>query len=148
MGDRFKKVVVFMMAFLLGFSFSTKAQENVRFPEYEEFKMVVDIQGDTVKLTCLKGCAWKELSFVQPYALKGQAINEYGLTMVDHLNQLKKGDNYADFLLTIKRNSNELVISGLKGMYWKSLIINCPDKGCLEVLSEKGTQVQFRNTGY
>ena len=140
--------ILWAITLLLGFSFTCRAQENVRIPEYTKFKMVVDIKGDTVKLKCLKGCAWKELSFVQPYALKGQAINEYGMTVVDNLNVLKQGDDYADFLLTIKRNANELVISGLKGMHWKSLIINCPDAGCNEILSERGTEIQLKKAGY
>jgi len=98
---------------------------------------MVKVDGDTIKLRCLDGCAWQELSFVQPYTLKGQAINQYGMTTIGSLNQLKMDDKFADFVLTLKRDGNELIIKGNEGVDWESLIIPC-GQGCTEYISEKG----------
>ena len=116
------------------------AQENSKRLEYKHFKIFVQVIGDSVKLSCMDGCAWKELSFYSKYNLQAQAINQYGLTRTNNLNLLNKDEMLADFMISIQRNSTELVIKGIEGMQWESLIIPCTENGCQRFIDEKNTE--------
>jgi len=139
--------IVLSLILLVSFNLQSTAQENIRRPQYKHFKIVAEIKGDTITLRCLDGCAWQELSFVPSYSLKGQAVNQYGLTKLDNLNELKEDKEFADFLLTINRKGTELIIKGNKGVHWESLIIPC-NEGCQEFISEKGFKSQTTQPGY
>jgi len=140
MADNYLKLV-FTLVLLLSLNLQSNAQENKRRPIYEHFKIKVTLIGDTVKLSCKEGCAWQELSFSKPYALRGQAINQYGMTKVGNLNLLKKDDEFADFLLTINHQGDQLIIKGNKGVHWENLILPCVN-GCEEFVSERGTKTK------
>lgn len=131
-----KIVVAALVCF--GFSTQLSAQENTRRNDYKSFQIYIKVEADTIRLNCQEGCNWDSLSFVKPYDLNGQAINQFGLTKIDNLHLLKDDDGLADFLFVISQRNAELTLAGRKGVYWKSLTVPCPDEACEMYFDEVG----------
>src|SRR5690606_40051506 len=88
----------FLMLLFVLVTNSTIAQEK-KTVDSNDFKIIVEKTENGIKLQCVKGCAWKELSFkLNDY--QPQAINEFGMSELDK-TQSKQDINLADFLFTI-----------------------------------------------
>ena len=133
--------IVFALSLLVTMALQSNAQENVRRPIYNHFKISVAVVGDSIKLRCMEGCAWRELSFVKPFDLSGQSINQFGMTKVGHLNHLRQDNKLADFMITVKRTGDQLIVKGNSGVHWQNLILPC-SKGCEEFISERGARTK------
>jgi hypothetical protein len=83
------------------------------------FKVVVEKTDNGIKMQSVEGSAWVDLSFSinndQP-----QAIDEYGMTELNKISS-DKDSNLADFLFTITKTENEIVLKGIEGTTWTDL---------------------------
>ena len=69
---------------IIGFTISTVASvsyhnSNKSTAELSDFEITVQKTEDGIKLTCSKGCAWKELSYEKPAPDHIQKIDEFGM---------------------------------------------------------------------
>ena len=75
----------------------------------------------------LKGSAWVETSFkIKNYV--PQAIDEYGMTELKKVSS-KKDSNLADFLFTITRTEDGIVLKGIEGTAWSDLSFSLAENG-------------------
>jgi len=94
------------------------AQEK-KSTDLKDFKIVVEKTENGLKMESLKGSAWTELTFSinndQP-----QAIDEWGMTDLDKVST-NKDSNLADFLFTITKTEDGIVLKGIEGTAWSDL---------------------------
>ncbi|TCD28586.1 hypothetical protein EZ456_04135 [Pedobacter psychrodurus] len=100
----------------------------------QEFKMTIKNTDDGLEINGLKGSAWTKLRFtINNYRL--QAVDEYGMTEID------KSTGYdpklADFLFTIAKTEDGIILKGLKGTGWKELTFTLA-KGELQQVDQMG----------
>ncbi|MCZ4223246.1 hypothetical protein [Pedobacter rhodius] len=86
--------------------------------ELQEFKMTIRNTDKGLELQSLKGSAWTNLSFTinnhHP-----QAVDEYGMTEID--KSTGNDPKLADFLFTIAKTKDSVILKGVKGTAWKEL---------------------------
>jgi hypothetical protein len=87
--------------------------------ELTNFKLELTTTGNDVKIRSTEGSAWIDLAFStnkdQP-----QAINEYGMTTLDQASE-KHETNRPNYLFTVTKIKNEIVLAGIKGTAWTNL---------------------------
>ncbi|WP_157501418.1 hypothetical protein [Lewinella sp. 4G2] len=86
------------------FTITAKAQDA----EVASFKIDVQQSGESVELTCHRGCYWKNLSFNLD-------------THVDANGMTDPEGNTRKYLFSFTRNGNEVVLKSLRGTAWKEL---------------------------
>lgn len=95
--------------------------------ELKEFKVIVEKTDNGIKMQSVKGSAWVKMAFrlnnYQP-----QAIDEYGMTELKK-NSLDKDANLADFLFTISKTENGIVLKGIEGTAWTDLTFSLDENG-------------------
>ncbi|MCG8319187.1 MAG: hypothetical protein MI921_06770 [Cytophagales bacterium] len=72
-----------------------------------------------IKLTSTEGSAWIDLAFSIDNDLP-QAIDEHGMTKTDKVSS-EKDANLADFLFTMTKTENGIVLQGIEGTAWTDL---------------------------
>ena len=96
-----------------------------------KFLILVETDGNNIKLTGLDGCAFKELTFsYRP----NQAISQYGMVSK---KQTKNGDG-EDFLFTVEKTSTGLNLIGIRGTAWKNLSFECTKGMCNQYINQNG----------
>ena len=105
-------------AFILSVSTELNAQEK-KSTELDNFKIIVETNNNIIKLTSSEGTAWINLSF-NKNNYQPQAIDEYGMTTLDKVSS-KKDSNLADFLFTITKTENIIILKGIEGTWWSEL---------------------------
>ncbi|MDP5229655.1 MAG: hypothetical protein NWQ38_04625 [Cellulophaga sp.] len=115
----FKKIVSSLFLAVLFFTTSTELVAQVGSNDLKSFKISIENTNDVIKLTSLEGSAWTDLSFSLK-AGKAQAIDEYGMTILNNVATLKD-DTLADYLFTITKNSTGIVLKGVEGTAWADL---------------------------
>ncbi len=91
----------------------------------EEFLINVGLSDTEINMTCQRGCAWTKLSFsTRP----GQpvAVDQYGMTNLSEESATSDQEAIADFLFTIERTDNGVLLRGIEGAAWKSLSFSLP----------------------
>lgn len=99
--------------------------------EISNFKIVVEKNGNQVRMKCKKGCAWKELEF----SLKknrSKMVDKFGVTSSN-----KKSNAEFSFLITNK--AKKLSLRSLKGTAWKGLEFSI-DKDQKRQINQFGVQ--------
>jgi len=87
-------------------------------PDLQEFKLTIKNTDKGLELQGLKGSAWTNLSFtLNNY--RPQAVDEYGMTDVE--KSQGKDPKLADFLFTIEKTKDGILLKGVKGTAWKEL---------------------------
>jgi len=86
--------------------------------ELQEFKMAIKKTDKGLELQGLKGSAWTNLSFTLNNH-RPQAVDEYGMTDVE--KSTGSDTKLADFLFTIEKTKNGILLKGIKGTAWKEL---------------------------
>ena len=108
-------LVTILVAFL---TFNLKAQEK-QSGTLENFQISIESTKNRIKLQSEEGSAWLSLSFniddYQPWA-----VNQFGMTKTDSSSS-KKESKLADYLFTISKNKDKIVLKGVKGTAWKDL---------------------------
>ncbi|HEA20635.1 hypothetical protein LCGC14_1636280 [marine sediment metagenome] len=116
--------------FVLTASSKFLAQEK-KSTDLKDFKIVVEKTENGIKMQSVEGSAWIDLSF----SLNNdrlQAIDEYGMTELDKISS-DKDANLADFLFTITRTENGIVLKGIEGTAWTDLSFSLPENGKREI---------------
>ena len=114
-----------VVVFALAVSSELIAQEKTE--DLKVFKIVIEKTNDGVKMKSLKGSAWVETSFkIKNYV--PQAIDEYGMTELKKVSS-KKDSNLADFLFTITRTEDGIVLKGIEGTAWSDLSFSLAENG-------------------
>ena len=94
------------------------AQEK-KSTDLKDFKIVVEKTDNGIKLTSTEGSAWVDLAFSIDDDLP-QAIDEHGMTKTDKVSS-EKDANLADFLFTITKTENGIILKGIEGTAWTDL---------------------------
>ena len=94
------------------------AQEK-KSTDLKDFKIVVEKTDNGIKLTSTEGSAWVDLAFSIDDDLP-QAIDEHGMTKTDKVSS-EKDANLADFLFTITKTENGIVLKGIEGTAWTDM---------------------------
>jgi len=106
---------LFILFLTLVFSCSTIGNSE----DLKPFKISIQKTEDGVELKGIEGTAWTDLSF----SLKNnqtQAVDEYGMTEVVNQNH-EKLEELSDFLFTVTKKENALLLKGIKGSDWTEL---------------------------
>ena len=90
------------------------------------FKIKIEKNDEEIKLQCLNGCSWKELTFTKNND-QPQAINEFGMTEPDKELLSGSDKNQAAFLFTITKTQKGIDLVGIKGTAWKKLQFSLPN---------------------
>ena len=117
---KFKKLITntLIAIFILTASSELIAQEK-KSDNLNSFKVVVEKTDNGIKMQSVEGSAWVDLSFsISNY--RPQAIDEYGMTELNKISS-DKDSNLADFLFTITKTENGIVLKGIKGTTWTDL---------------------------
>jgi arginine repressor len=124
----FRKTILILLIFtisLMGCS-SLKNTEQ-KSSKLKDFKVIVEKTDNGIKMQSVKGSAWVDLAFIlnnyQP-----QAIDEYGMTELEK-NSSDKDANLADFLFTISKTENGIVLKGIEGTAWTDLTFSLDENG-------------------
>ncbi|MFK5981595.1 MAG: hypothetical protein QM499_01680 [Flavobacteriaceae bacterium] len=116
----FRKLITnsLIAVFILTASSKLIAQEK-KSNGLKNFKVVVEKTDNGIKMQSVEGSAWIDLSFTTNND-KPQAIDEYGMTELNKISS-KKDSNLADFLFTITKTENGIVLKGIEGTAWTDL---------------------------
>ena len=112
-----------MALFLLTFSSILIGQEQQP-PTLMDFKIVIEKTENGIKMESPEGSAWKNLSFTIGYNIP-QAINQNGMTTLDSTSQ-PVDPNLANYLFTIAKTEDGIVLQGIEGTAWKTLTFSLP----------------------
>ena len=117
---KFKKLITntLIAIFILSASSELIAQEK-KSDNLNSFKVVVEKTNNGIKMQSVEGSAWVDLSFSISND-RPQAIDEYGMTELNKISS-DKDSNLADFLFTITKTENGIVLKGIKGTTWTDL---------------------------
>jgi len=107
-----------MAAFVLTASSELIAQEK-KADDLKSFKVVVEKTENGIKMQSIEGSAWVDLSFSINND-KPQAIDEYGMTELNKISS-DKDSNLTNFLFTITKTENGIVLKGIEGTAWTDL---------------------------
>ncbi len=102
------------------------------------FKILIESNVDGIKLIAKEGCAFTELYFTLAQD-KVEKFNQHGM-VIEENSEIKSEENISNFLITIKKSNEEIVLNGLKGTSWESLSFSCPELGCTQLIDENGMQ--------
>ena len=116
--------------FVLTASSKLIAQEKTS-TDLKDFKVVVEKTENGIKMQSVKGSAWIDLSFSLNND-RPQAIDEYGMTELNKISS-DKDSNLADFLFTITKTENGIVLKGIEGTAWSDLSFPLPENGKQEI---------------
>ena len=116
----FRKLITntLIAAFVLTASSELIAQEK-KADDLKSFKVVVEKTENGIKMQSIKGSAWVDLSFSINND-KPQAIDEYGMTELNKISS-DKDSNLTNFLFTITKTENGIVLKGIEGTAWTDL---------------------------
>lgn len=89
-----------------------------------DFKIIMEKTDDGIKMTCENGCAWKELTF-SINEFEWQTVDEYGMTEVNKSSSDKE-PKQAEFLFSLKKTKEEIILKGIEGTLWTDLSFSIP----------------------
>ena len=100
------------------------------------FQILVETTDTGIKLTGMKGCVWKELTFNLEMN-KPQAIDEDGMATLNSTNSVR-GSKLRTFLFTITKTIDGLSFEGIQGTAWKNLTFTFPQNKCYQIIDQNG----------
>jgi hypothetical protein len=111
-----KATVVAMFVMIFGSQTIVHGQSSA---DLQEFKITIELTDNGLQLHSDKGSAWIDLSFsIASGELR--AIDEYGMTEPGKVSTIKDS-KISDYLFTITRTKEGIVLNGLQGTAWKEL---------------------------
>jgi len=124
----FRKLITnsLIAVFVLTASSELIAQEK-KSNDLKNFKVVVEKTDNGIKMQSVEGSAWIDLSFSINND-RPQAIDEYGMTELNKISS-EKDSNLADFLFTITKTENGIVLKGIEGTAWTDLSFSLLENG-------------------
>ena len=124
----FKRLIpnLLIAVFVLTASCNLLAQEK-KSTDLKDFKVVVERTEIGIKMQSIEGSAQLNLTFsINNY--QPQAIDEYGMTELNKISS-NKDSNLADFLFTISKTENGIVLKGIEGTAWTDLSFSLAENG-------------------
>ena len=115
------------------------AQAQTAGSKLGNFKLLVATSGDTIKISCSEGCAFENLNFTAKPNTP-QAVDYYGMTEMKSTTGTKAGPG-KDFMFTVTRTGNGLKLTGIRGVAWEDLAVNCR-RECRKWVDENGAVVK------
>ena len=119
-----------ILVFLLMTSLKLTGQEK-KPVDLKDFKIIIENTEKGIKMQSSQGTAWLNLEFSilnnQP-----QAIDEYGMTNLTDLSAVKDAKR-ADFLFTISKIKNTIILKGIEGTAWTDLRFSLSENGKQEI---------------
>jgi hypothetical protein len=116
---------LFLLLFLAAATISCNSKKDIVKVSNDFRIRFVSVSTATVKLECTQGCAWKELSWTRSNGTP-QAINAYGMVMVDELNEpVNLKDDLPEFKFIVEPTDNGATLESLNGTAWKKLSFSC-----------------------
>jgi len=110
------------LAIALLFSINTTAQHDHKSTK-KDFTILVETTDNGIKMKCIRGCAWENLSF-SINGRNAQSVDQFGTFNAESKRQIAD-PKHLDFEFSIARKNNAFVLHGLKGTNWQTLnIIN------------------------
>jgi hypothetical protein len=124
----FKKLIKNVLIAILFLTASSEliAQEK-KLNDLNNFKIVLEKTDNGIKMQSIEGSAWIDLSFSINND-RPQAIDEYGMTELDKISP-EKDIRFTDFLFTITKTKNRIVLKGIEGTAWTDLSFSIPKNG-------------------
>ena len=84
------------------------------------FQLKMEKTTEGMKISCLEGCAWSELTFSKN-EYQSQIIDEYGMVDAKKKNPVKESDQLADFSISVIKTQEGIELKGEKGTAWTKL---------------------------
>lgn len=112
--------------FILKVCSESVAQEQSS-SDLKEFKITIERTDFGIKLQSDKGSAWRDLGFSISNN-KSQAIDEYGTTKLGEVSSLKD-PKLTDYLFTITKINEKIVLKSIEGTAWKELSFSLQKNG-------------------
>lgn len=132
-----------LMAFVTAFfvlALSTASMAQVQSSAgLSEFKISIERTDNGLKLHSFNGTAWINLSFRLANG-QPQLIDEYGMTEAGNTSA-HKDPALADFLFTITKTKNGMILTGMEGTAWKELSCSLPKNGRVVITQLGMTQL-------
>ncbi|QCK15186.1 hypothetical protein [Mangrovivirga cuniculi] len=107
----------FLFIFLINISLIAQKDNS----STNSFEIIIEKNGDEIKLECQKGCSWDRLHFTIAENVY-QKIDKNGMIGLRGDSSIS-GINYKKFLFAIAQSGNEIKLIGLSGMAWNELHI-------------------------
>ena len=120
--------------FVMTFRSESKAQEQTS-TNLKEFKITIERTENGLKMQSSKGSAWIDLSF-SLVNYKPQAIDEYGMTELGKVST-SKDPNIADYLFTITKTKDSILLTGIEGTAWEKLTFSL-EKNYKQLINQFG----------
>jgi len=115
-----------------------KVSPTIQNQELSNFKILIESTNGDIKLTGIKGCAFKELTF-KLNDENSQAVDQFGMSTLDRDKPLKD-KNLANFLFVLKKTKKGLALKGIEGTSWKELSFNSTENKCYQLIDQNGMQ--------
>ena len=118
--SKIKKTIQFLLftVFIVGVGTHMFAQEN-QSTDLKDFEIIIEQADRVIKMKCVKGCAWNELSFGITY-YDTKSVDEFGMTETNK-NSSIIDENLANFLFNLKITINGIKLEGVEGTAWTDL---------------------------
>ncbi|WP_104735446.1 M56 family metallopeptidase [Hanstruepera ponticola] len=139
-----KSIVLLPLLAILIYSFSTKKEviENSSnsVANSNTFTITIEKDNNELKLSCLEGCAWKELTFKDTQN-NSNIIDFYGVSS-------EKSDDNSDFAFIVESKNNGVNLKSLKGTAWTDLSFTLSSDG-KQVIDKNGmVTLKTKNNSY
>jgi hypothetical protein len=132
--------IAFCTLLIMGLPSDIFAQ-NAKSSDISDFLIVVETTDDEIKLTCKKGCAWKNLSFNITSKKEPQAIDQYGMAKLPRVD-VKEDSKLFNFLITVEKTDDGLRFEGKEGTAWTKLSFNYPEEKWSKTISRYGVSAE------
>jgi hypothetical protein len=125
-----KKIAFILFVFFIGGLTKSFGQSKTD-SSLPNFKVLIESNSKSVKLTGKEGCSWKELSFSATKDGKPTFIDQFGMVG-------KEKNNDARFSFSIQKTSKGFNLKGINGTAWSSLTVDCPKGNCKQLINQDG----------
>ncbi len=98
--------------------------QQVASGDLKDFNITIENTDKGLQFYSDRGSAWVNLSFNIRKG-KTQAIDEFGMTRLKNVST-KGHEKLANYLLTVKKSKNSIMVTGIEGTAWKELSFTLP----------------------
>lgn len=135
-----RSLVLLPLLAILVYSFSNEKEVIKESNNSNAFTITIEKDNDEVKLECLEGCAWKELTF-KDTKNNSNIIDFYGVSS-------EKGDTDSGFAFIVESKNNGVNLKSLKGTAWTNLSFTLPSDRKQMIDRNGMVTLKTKNTSY
>lgn len=122
-------VVSFVLSVAFSFVFMNTTVAQTETTELKPFSVKISLTENGAQLICYNGCSWETLSY--------EKINTAFIDFNGVSNKLTSKQDIP-FSFTVEKQATSIVLKGLKGTKWDTLIIPCISGGCMLQVNQFG----------